>query len=210
VSHDTWAHRLVGYGVRPLARTRITPNQVTAARLVTGLAAAAAFAGGDAAWSHAGGGLWIVSMLLDRADGLLARLTGTSSAWGHVFDLSADFAVTTLLFVGMGLGLRGGSLGTLAAALGVVAGLAIALIFWLVYRIDSLLPGRAAAVPTAGGFDADDTLFLVGPVAWLGWLQPFLVAAAIGAPIAAVVAALAYMRVRRRVAQRSKTPVGIE
>lgn len=204
MSHDTWAHRLVAYGVRPLARTRVTPNQLTAARLVTGLVAAAAFASGDAAWGHAGGGVWTVSMLLDRADGMLARLTGTSTAWGHVFDLFADFTVTTLLFVGVGLGLRSGSLGELAAVLGVVAGLSIGLIFWLVYRIDSLLPGRAAAVPTAGGFDADDTLFVVGPVVWLGWLQPFLVAAAIGAPIAAVVAAVAYLRVRRR----SRAPGG--
>ena len=36
MSHDTWAHRLVGYGVRPLARTRVTPTPVTAAPPVPG------------------------------------------------------------------------------------------------------------------------------------------------------------------------------
>ena len=32
------------------------------------------------------------------------------------------------------------------------------------------------------GFEPEDALYLVGPVAWLGLLAPFLLAAALGAP----------------------------
>ncbi len=33
------------------------------------------------------------------------------------------------------------------------------------------------------GFEPEDALYLVGPVAWLGLLAPFLLAAALGAPL---------------------------
>jgi len=33
------------------------------------------------------------------------------------------------------------------------------------------------------GFEPEDALYLVGPVSWLGLLAPFLLAAAVGAPI---------------------------
>jgi len=208
MSHDTWSHRMIVPAVRPLARTPITPNQLTAARLAFGIAAAYAFAAGGPDWPLAGGGLWIASMVFDRADGILARLTGKTSAWGHKFDLFADFTSTTLLLIGIGIGLRDGALGQWAPVLGAVAGLSVAAIFALVYRIDTLLPAGRSAVPSAAGFDADDVLFAVAPIAWLGWLQPFLIAAAVGAPLAAV-SALAILAALRR-AQRSNTVVGSE
>ena len=91
MSHDTWAHKLVRVAVRPLARTAVTPNQVTTARLITGLAAVAMLASGDPPWVAVGGAVYIFSMLLDRADGMLARLTGQSSHWGHVYDLICEY-----------------------------------------------------------------------------------------------------------------------
>lgn len=213
MSHNTWAHRLVAVGVRPLARTGVTPNQVTTLRLVTGLAAAAAFASGMPVWMAVGGGVYILSMLLDRADGMLARLTGKTSHWGHVYDLIADYTVTALLFVSIGIGLRGGGFGDAAIAMGLVAGTAVTIIFVMVQKIEAQLPKAGSAVPTAAGFDPDDTLFVVGPLAWLGWLEPFLLAAAVGAPVAAVITVIIY-RARRRPegarSQRRKTSVGIE
>lgn len=206
MSHDTWAHRMIVPAVRPLARTPVTPNQLTALRLALGIGAAGAFAAGGPVWPHVGGGLWIASMLFDRADGILARLSGKHSDWGHKFDLFADFASTVLLFAGIGAGLDGSALGDWAPAMGVGAGLAIGVIFALVFRIEALLPADRPAVPSLGGFDADDVLFAVGPIAWLGWLEPFLVAAVIGAPLAAVIAVAIYLRLR----QRSNTSVGSE
>ncbi len=44
------------------------------------------------------------------------------------------------------------------------------------------------------GFDPDDALYLMGPLAWLGWLTPILVAASVGATTAMVIVG---MRLRR-------------
>ncbi len=200
MSHDTWAHKLVLVAVRPLARTAVTPNQVTTARLITGLAAVAMLASGETPWVAAGGALYIFSMLLDRADGLLARLTGTSSRWGHVYDLICDYTVTALLFLGIGVGLRDGGLGWWAAALGLIAGVSVTAIFWIAYKIDALTPPERSPIPGAGGFDPDDTLFVAGPLAWLGWLQPFLILAAVGAPLFLVIVTVYYLKLRRRAA----------
>jgi len=114
----------------------------------------------------------------------------------------------------IGAGLRAGTLGAWAPAMGVAAGLSVGIIFALVYRIEALLPADRSAVPSAGGFDADDVLFAVGPIAWLGWLQPFLAVAAVGAPIATLITLAIWLRLRRRPrdggGQRSNTLVGSE
>ena len=40
MSHNTWIHRGVRILVRPLAKTPVTPNQITTLRLLTGIGAA--------------------------------------------------------------------------------------------------------------------------------------------------------------------------
>ena len=74
MSHDTIIHRIVRPAVRRVALTGVTPNQITTLRLLGGIAAALAFAG-PAPWPAIGGGIFLFSMLLDRADGELARQT---------------------------------------------------------------------------------------------------------------------------------------
>jgi hypothetical protein len=66
--------------------------------------------------------------------------------------------------------------------LGLLAGLAIAAVLWLVMRVESLAGARAAELPSKGGFDPDDSLLVVPVAVWLGWELPLLLAAAVGAP----------------------------
>ena len=80
MSHDTWIHRAVRPVARSLARTRVTPNQVTTLRPVAGLVAAAAFAEGSETGRAWGAGIFLLAMFLDRADGELARLSGRISS----------------------------------------------------------------------------------------------------------------------------------
>jgi phosphatidylglycerophosphate synthase len=175
----TWAHRATHPLVRRLAATRVAPNHLTALRLFTGLVAAGCFATGR----NGAAGLWfLASAFLDRADGELARLTGRTSPAGHRFDLASDLLVTSLAFVAIGVALRDRpDLGFPPLGLGLIAGVSIAAIFARVAVIEA----SAGTAPTdsRGGFDADDALFLIAPVAWLGWLPQLLLAAAIGAPL---------------------------
>ena len=182
MSHNTWIHRIVRVGVRPLVATPVSPNHVTTLRLVAGIAAAGLCAHGDPAWRAWGGGLFVLSVLLDRADGELARLADKRSPGGHKYDLLADSFCNAIIFLGVGWGLRGGDLGLWAALLGLVAGVAVASILLLTLRLESQSGARAGELGGAAGFDPDDAILFVPVLIWLGFSQAMIVAAAIGAP----------------------------
>ena len=182
MSHNTWVHQIVRPATRSLIGTRINPNHLTAVRLATALAASLLLATGVRNWSTIASGIFLVSFLLDRADGELARQTGTTSAWGHRFDLFSDYFANIAVFLGIGFGLRDGPLGNTAVALGFLAGVAIVSIFALVNRIEHIEGPGAAAFPTAAGFDPDDAMIVVPIAVCFGGEKYILVAAAIGAP----------------------------
>ena len=186
MSHNTWIHRGVRVLVRPLVGTPVTPNHLTGLRLLTGLSAAGAFAVGWAPWQYYGAGLFILSMLLDRADGELARLGGTTTPWGHKFDLISDALSETLVFIGLGIGLRDSVLGAWAIPMGVAAGVAVALTFWLFLQVEQRAGRPAAAIQPVASIDPDDVLVIVPLAVVLGGSVPLLVAAAVGAPAFAV------------------------
>lgn len=174
----TWAHRSTRPLVRWLLGTPIRANHLTALRLITGLAAAWCYARGEAGW---GGLAFLLSAFLDRADGELARLGGHTSDLGHRLDFASDMAVTVLVFVAIGAGLKTHSwIGPFAIALGLTAGLSILMIFLLVLRLQTL---GIAAFEGNGRFDPDDALLLIAPIGWLGALVWLLLAAGIGAPL---------------------------
>ena len=86
------ARPLAAVVVVPLARTGITPNQVTFATLpvfLAGAARAGVAARAGARWS-AGAAIIELSYVLDCADGQLARLKGTSSPVGAHLDFLMD------------------------------------------------------------------------------------------------------------------------
>ena len=179
----TWTHRLALVLVRPLANTPVTPNHLTALRLVTGLAACYCFATGDRDMAIWGGWIWIFSAFLDRADGELARVSGKTSPWGHKFDLACDSAITALFFAAAGVGLRATELGNWGIVMGIAGGLGVLAAEYFAEQIDKRSDDPSdRAYPGFAGFDFDDVLYLFAAVAWLDWFMPFVVGAAVGAP----------------------------
>ena len=83
-------------------------------------------ASGTPAMMSWGAGLFLVSMLFDRADGILARLSGKTSEFGHRFDLFTDALCNAIIFVGLGVGNMGSHFGAWAVVLGLLAGGAVA------------------------------------------------------------------------------------
>jgi phosphatidylglycerophosphate synthase len=144
---DSWTHKLVRPLVRPLVGTGVTPNHITTARLVTGLLASAMLLPGTALWTWWAGWMWLLSALLDRADGELARVGNMSSLEGQAWDYKVDLIVNPVFFVAIGVGLRDSILGGYAIPLGIIAG---------------------------------GSVYLFTPLAWLDWLMPVMVGAAIG------------------------------
>ncbi len=178
------------------------PNHLTTVRLGFGIAAAAAFAQGTYGWMNLGALLLVLSNFLDHTDGELARISGKTSRIGHWYDLASDAAVTILLFVaiGVGVGVRSGDFLPLSpVCLGAVAGIAIALIFFLRMRIEELGGKAASRQASLGGFETEDVLYLLPIVTVCNGVMPFLVAAAVGAPVFAIWVVIDYRRVVRRV-----------
>jgi phosphatidylglycerophosphate synthase len=196
-----WDARLARRLVTPLKDSRATPNHLTTVRLAVGIAAAAAFLPGTYGWVNIGALLLILSNFLDHTDGELARISGKSSRIGHIYDLASDSVVTILLFlaIGIGVGARVGSLLQLPpAVLGLVAGSAVASIFYLRMRIEELAGKSAGKQGALAGFETEDVLYLLPLVTLFNGLTNFLVAAAIGAPLFAIWVITDYRRVLRR------------
>lgn len=175
--------RLARAIIRPLVRTRVTPNHLTTVRLALGLGACAAYATGGVHWFMIGSVLFLLSTLMDHADGELARMSGKTSRIGHVYDLFADVTVQVLLFVAIGVGLMNAGHGTVMLALGLIAGGSVSALFMVCQRLEARIGGKQAGLPRPGGFDMEDALYLIAPITWIGWLQFLLIAAAIAAPL---------------------------
>ena len=177
---------MVEIGVRPLVHTPITPNQITTLRLLFGLGAAGMYSIGLEFWTYFASIVFVISILLDRADGILARLCGKTSPWGHTFDLISDSISNSLAFVGIGIGLRESDLGLLALPLGIIAGISISAVLWLVMRVENEKGSGAAELRGLAGFDPDDAMLFVPLAMLLGWGTYLIFAAAIGAPLFAL------------------------
>ncbi|MCC8392943.1 CDP-alcohol phosphatidyltransferase family protein [Paraburkholderia sp. MMS20-SJTR3] len=200
----TWDARLARRLVTPLVDTWVTPNHLTTLRLLIGVAGALCLAHGGFAWANAGALLIVLSNFVDHTDGELARIGGKSSRIGHFYDLACDALVTVMLFVGMGIGVGGTSLGSLKVSpgvLGAVAGVAVALIFFLRMRIEDMAGKAGTRQASLGGFETEDVLYLLPIVTLTSVTEPFVVVASIGAPLFAAWVVVDYCRVARRSAR---------
>jgi archaetidylinositol phosphate synthase len=192
-----WDARVARRLVAPLKNSWVRPNHLTTLRLGVGLAAAAAFTPGSYGWSNLAALLLVLSNFLDHTDGELARMSGRSSRIGHLYDLASDAAVTILVFIAIGVGLAGSPGVNLVfppAVLGLAAGTAVALIFFLRMRIEELHGKTATQQASLGGFETEDVLYLFPLVTLSNALAPMLLAASICAPVYAVWVAIDYRR----------------
>jgi len=195
-----WDARLARQLVTPLLGSWVTPNHLTTVRLIVGVAAAAAFLPGSYGWSNLAALLLILSNFLDHTDGELARMSGKSSRIGHIYDIASDAVVTILLFIAIGVGVGAQSDGAPSvppAALGALAGGAVALIFFLRMRIEEMAGKAGTRQSSLGGFETEDVLYLLPLVTLFDGVTPFLTAAAIGAPLYAIWVVIDYRKVRR-------------
>lgn len=89
---------------RRLARTSITPNQVTIANTMVGLTSAWMFASPSYWMRILGSLLFLFSITVDGVDGELARLTMTETKFGGMLDVTTDNIVHVAIFAGIFFG----------------------------------------------------------------------------------------------------------
>lgn len=178
-----WDVRLARLLVRPLRHTPLTPNGLTTLGLLSSLTAAWLMASGDPGRAALGGSLFMLGVLIDHMDGEFARLTGLTSRFGHYYDHVAAGLGYVSLFAGLGVGLRASWLDGWAPVAGALAAGSIAAVFVIRVFLEETSGKAMVAQGNWLGFEPEDLLYMVGPVAWLGLLPPFLAAAAVGAPV---------------------------
>ncbi|HTJ95260.1 MAG TPA: CDP-alcohol phosphatidyltransferase family protein [Pararobbsia sp.] len=205
-----WDARLARWLVTPLKHTRVTPNHLTTLRLLIGTLCAIAFGMGGYHYANLGAVLLVLSNFVDHTDGELARISGKTSRFGHFYDLACDALVTVALFVGIGVGI-GATHGDFVVAgvtvpaqlLGWMAGVAVALIFYLRMQIEEHEGKAGTKQASIAGFETEDVLYLMPLVTLFNGTQGFLVAASIGAPLFAIWVIWDYVRMLRRAAAGS-------
>lgn len=186
MSYNTWIHKFSRVLVQPLVDTPVTPNHLTTGRLLFGLAAAVCFGFDSNNLNIIGAIAFVISMVLDRADGELARLSGKSSRFGAIYDLVTDAICNSALFIGIGIAATDTTLGQWAIVLGVIAGVCISIIFYTVIQVASEVKASAASFNAFAGFDPDDAIVIV-PIGVVFGIGPvLLVLAAIITPFVAI------------------------
>ena len=100
--YDSHVNRpLAAVFVRGAAHTGVTPNQITVVSGITGVASAFCIARAHGLWPMAGGLLLFLTMILDCADGQLARLRGGGTFIGRMMDGYADWITAVALHIGI-------------------------------------------------------------------------------------------------------------
>jgi archaetidylinositol phosphate synthase len=145
-----------------------------------------AFAQGADGWvAMIGGFIFLLSMLLDRADGELARQTNQMSIAGHQYDLVSDCMVGISIFIGIGIGIAH-TAGQYALWLGALAGLGIGVLF---LELNVLKLASVRGYDLFGGrirVDPDDAMIFVPVLVWCDLAVPMLITAAVVTPLVAL------------------------
>lgn len=179
-SGGPYDQRLARLLIRPFARTPLTPNMVTGISFALGLASAFTFALAIETMAGWAALLFMLAVLTDHMDGELARMSGRTSTIGHHLDYVVGTLNYAALFIGLGVGLSQGPWGGAALALGLTVGVANPVICALRMLMDSRYGADAVEHPTAGGFEIEDFIYLIGPIAWLGWIEYFFLVYGLG------------------------------
>lgn len=186
---------------RQLMHTNITPNHMTWVSMMFGLAGAACFLSPSYNMQLWGALFFLLHSILDGCDGELARLKFMESRRGGIFDFWADNIVHVAVFTAMGVGWAAHSPESLwpwlCAALA-VGGTAISatLVYFHtmhakkeegpLYTSVSAADDKSAVVRIADTLSRRDFIYLVLLLALFGQTHWFLIMAAIGAPVYAL------------------------
>lgn len=175
---DVAFHRRFSRPVSRLAvRFGITPNTITIVSLLVGLMAAWLFWRATPLSAVAGLVLYALAVILDHADGEVARLTLTESATGEWLDIVADTMTHAAVVLALGatsaaLTGRGATLGVLAAG-GMIASAAVAKA-WPGVAMPDRVGTFLSQLGSRDGFYAMLLLFIVARATWppaLPWLM---------------------------------------
>jgi len=93
--------------VKSTYSTNLTPNQVSSMAMLFGVIGGILFGFGTRDYLLVGAGFYLVCNILDCADGQIARLKKNGTKVGRIVDGFIDYVVSTVVYIGIGIGLTG-------------------------------------------------------------------------------------------------------
>jgi len=203
MKNPPWDQRIARLLVRPMVHSPVTPNQLTIFTLLVALAGAGLLATGDGGKSNWGAGLFVLARFLDHFDGELARQKKMTSRLGYYLDYISGAISYGALFLCMGIGFMASELGNWALALGLAGAASAVISMFTNLSIDKQLDldddseHDAVGYPGYAGFELEDGIYLIAPITWAGYLQPFFVLAGVGAGVYCLWTCWTLLRLRR-------------
>jgi len=168
---------------RSLIRTAVTPNMMTTASMLIGIAGALMLVSTSYSICVGGALLGWFSAILDGCDGEIARVKLLSSEWGAKYDLWADHIVNVLTFIAIPIHVYrvAPHLPLLVPGIGLVFGVLMSMlvIWWVLLRAPS--ERWDAAEKFIGRIASRDFVYVVLLLAALRHLEWFVYLAAFGA-----------------------------
>ncbi|MBI2193300.1 MAG: CDP-alcohol phosphatidyltransferase family protein [Planctomycetes bacterium] len=210
-----------------LARTPLTPNQVTFLSFVVGIASLYFFAQPGHGNKVAAALLFLLSTVIDCCDGEIARLKFQQSRWGGILDMAFDTVIHTLLMLCIGFGLRQDLDKPVAVWLGIACAIGsfLACLFTLVNQIletrtlsmvstpqESTVQSKSRFSRLIEAFSNRDFSWYLLLVTLLGQLYPLLWVFAFGVQVFWITLAVLYFRdhSRRRVRKCASTSARVD
>ena len=103
---DLYFYRPLAFGlVKAIYSTNITPNQLTVFSMFVGVLGGVSFGFGHRSAVVFGALLYALAIVIDCADGQLARLKKTGTRLGRILDGLIDYVVSVAAYVGIAIGL---------------------------------------------------------------------------------------------------------
>jgi len=93
--------------VKATYSTNLTPNKVSSLAMLFGVIGGILFGFGTRDYLLVGAGLYLMCNILDCADGQIARLKKNGTKVGRIVDGFIDYIVSTVVYIGIGIGLTG-------------------------------------------------------------------------------------------------------
>jgi hypothetical protein len=181
---DVVVHRRLSRWVsRAAVAAGIGPNAITLASGMVGLAAVAAFARGDVRAVVTGFFLYVAAVVLDHADGEVARLTLTESSLGEWLDVIVDTVIHGTMLLALGAGsVRVTGAGLTAGIVGAAAVVASGLLgkVWPPALPSAAERGLLDRLSSRDGFYGMLLSFVVVRVVAPAWLPGLLIVIAAG------------------------------
>lgn len=168
---------------RSLIGTPVTPNMMTTASMLIGIAGALMLISTSYAVCVAGALLGWFSAILDGCDGEIARVKLLSSEWGAKYDLAADHIVNVLTFIAIPIHVYrvAPHLPLLVPGIALVGGVVMSmLVVWLLI-LRAPAATRGAAERVIERIASRDFVYVVLLLAVLKHLEWFVYLAAFGA-----------------------------